>query len=807
MTPTDTTTLRQLIRQFRIGAGLSQESLAARAGVSTRAVSDLERGLRSVPRIETIRAIADALVLDERDRAALLAAARPDILQSPDQPSSLFVSPASTSTRTPLHIRPLPRPLTTLIGRDAYLDQVVTLLRSSETRLVTLTGPGGVGKTRLGLAIADDAASFFPDGLVFVDLSAISHPEAILSAISDALGISPDSTRPPIDRLHATISDRSLLLLIDNFEQVTEGAPFLTDLLGTCPGLKMLVTSRIRLRLRGEQVVAISPLAMPPLVAGAVPEFTEIAALPAVQLFVARAREAQLDFALTEENAPTVAEICRRVDGLPLAIELAASRIALFSPAALLERLDKRLPVLSKGPRDAPARHRTLQDTIAWSYDLLSPDEQLVFRRLAVFAGGFTLDAATAVSNEASIDVVAAIEALGENSLVVPMTASGREARFTMLETIREFALARLVDVDEAHGIREHHAAWFAALARECGRDLRAGRNATERFARLDVEVPNLRAAVEFRLANRDGEGVMSLLTSSAFYWSDRPYLVELRVWLESAIRQAPDAPAETRSDALYLLAYTTSLLGDPSAAERYAEEGNELAESLGSPSALGLNCFARALIAEFANEVVHAAALYEEALPLLQQAGEHHVALVCMSELGDKWVLMGDLTRGVLLLDESIVTARQQEAETELTQALIRRGLAALAEGEPALAADLLAQGLTRARTRGIDRWALGAIAGLAGAALALDKPETAAQLMGAVAAASETIGAGRIAEALHAERIGRAIEKRLGSETFARCWSEGRFLTYDQAATIALTVTGRASDKRSRFAAPSPR
>jgi predicted ATPase/DNA-binding CsgD family transcriptional regulator/DNA-binding XRE family transcriptional regulator len=773
-----------LLRRHRRDRALTQEALAERSGVSVRAISDLERGARTYPHRENASRLADALDLAGTERATLLAAAR-----RPLPPLAVTTRPP----RDPL----LLRPLTGLIGRAEERREIADLLREERIRLITLTGPGGVGKTRLAVEVANEVATDFREGMVFVDLAPLQEPAQVIPAIAVTLGLTDRGTIPLLESVRRRLSTRQLLLVLDNFEHLLSAAPLLSDVLPSAPDVQALVTSRAALRLYGEREYPLNPLPCPD--PAHLPSLERVQQYEAVRLFGQRARAVKPDFAVTRSNALAVAEICSRLDGLPLAIELAAARIKVLPPQALLRRLEPRLPLLTGGAQTLPARQQTMRDTIAWSHDLLSPSEQIVFRRLAVFPGGFTIEAAEAVvDTDGTRDVLANIAALVDESLLRQEEGAGGEPRFRMLETVREYSLEQLAVSGESDATHDRLASWGVALAERVEPDGLLGGIAPEPIAQLQEELPNLRAAVAWLLAREEAIRALRLLVALEDFWAQRHLPdTQLYRWLEAALSAAPEAPMRDRVVAHYLLANQNSLVGHDEAALCHAQQMLASAEKLGDPAGLG---YAQRVIAwawEDRGEIERAAAAYTEAIPRLRAAtDDERWAWFAQAELGDKRILQGDFETGVPLLEEALARLRRlADPPWSVVSIIALRGHAALLQGDLVLAAKMLADAMRWADDLHHSRALLGALAGLAGVAHAIGQPERAVRLLGAVEAAREAIGIKRVDDWLHAQRITTDVRGALPAVAFEAAWAAGRTVPLQDAITEALTMADEAA------------
>ncbi len=503
-------------------------------------------------------------------------------------------APTDQSSLRPTPLQPLPNydhgaggnlpvPLTSFVGREREIAAAASALRVDGIRLLTLTGPGGVGKTRLAVRVAKELIDDFLDGVWFVSLATVDDPSLIAATVATAIGVREVAGRPIVDGLQAFLRGKHALLILDNFEHVLKAAPLVTDLLATCAQLTVLVTSRATLRLSGEHDLAVPPFAVPDI--GRLPSLEALHTEPAVRLFIDRARAARDDFALTVENAATVARICNRLDGLPLAIELAAARSKFLPPQALLNRLEQRLPLLTGGPRDAPTRLRTMREAIAWSHDLLSEEEQTLFRRLGVFVGGFTLEAAGSVTQEPGVDVFAGVAALVDQSLVRRLDTVAGEPRFWMLEIVREFGLERLRASGEEPAIRARHATYFLARAEEAN-TIFWGRRPGSWRARLEPDLANLRAALAWFIERGDGERALRLAAALEPAWWILCHQTEGRRWLRQALALRAGVPMTVVVAALVVAGRIAGVQGDHAESLARGREALELAQRAGLPTA-----------------------------------------------------------------------------------------------------------------------------------------------------------------------------------------------------------------------------
>jgi predicted ATPase/DNA-binding CsgD family transcriptional regulator/transcriptional regulator with XRE-family HTH domain len=831
----------EVLRRYRVAAGLTQEALAERAALSPRGISDLERSVRTRPYPATVRRLADALGLSEADRHVLQAAATPSARCD------------ATTVGRP-HGGSLPTPLSSFVGREREVAGVRHLLAAS--RLVTLLGPGGIGKTRLAIEAATGMVDRFADGVDFVALASVRDPDLVISAVARALGIQDMGGRDMADRLQSHLRTADLLLVLDNFEHVLPAADAVGSLLANCPHLRVLVTSRAPLRLSGECEVPVQPLALPEARDSPSPE--ELGRYEAVRLFIERGSRVRPQLMLTGRQATAVAGICARLDGLPLAIELAAARLRVLSPEVLLERLEHALPLLVGGPRDMPARQQTLAATIGWSYDLLDPAEQRLFRRMSVFVGGFTLDAAEAVCGDADLGlaVLDGLESLLAKSLLGRHDEDRATPRFRMLETVREYALEQARAAGELAEFRRRHAAYFLRVA-EMAASKFSSVSAPEWLQRLETDHNNLRASLSWALEEHDADTALRLSSAVWHFWYARGYLTEGARWLEAALRMAdavsseqpqargvPDAPRHVtaRARALTGAGVLAHYQGHYARAATLCGRSLALCRKAGDQPGIASALRGLALVARSGGDFATARTMYEEARRIHEALGDQWGLSYTLRYLAIVLWMEADYAAARPVIDASLSLAREigdgqgvglsltvtsyvacslgehEVAETAARDAFAhhesygdRRGAAqALWTLGMAVAGQARYQEANAHHKRALstfaeigDRYFMGVcFIGLAQVAVAAGRPRDAVCLLAADSATMAAIGAPRWRWLSITPYIQRTLDQArtmLDETTFEQAWTTGEALSVEEAATLAMAVPDPARHVRS--------
>ena len=760
-----------------------------------------------------------------------------------DQPQSMTASIVRLGQwrrETPLE---LPTPLTPIVGRDRELADARDLLLAPDVRLLTLTGPAGVGKTRFALALAHELQSRFSDGAAFVGLAGSERADAVVPRIARVLGVRDEGDRPLKERLFGHLRDRQILLLLDNFEQVVEAAPVVTDLLTAHPDVKVLVTSSTVLRVRGEHEFSLRPLTLP--LSDMPASLDELSQVDSVALFVQRARTVRPDFTLTESNAPIIAEICRKLDGLPLAIELAAARSKVLSPTDLLERLDHRFQVLVSNSRDVPERQQTMRNAVEWGYNLLDPEEQTLLRYLSVFRGGWTLAGAEALSCDLGIDTLEVLSSLSDKSFVRQLEQANGDLRFLMLQSIRDYGLEKLAERGEEERARELHARYFESVAAEATTAL-IGPEASDWLERLEREHNNLRAALEWIVETGDGECGLVFGAGLWRFWETRGYMSEGQEWLEVLLTvPGADTRTEARATVLFGLGRFAYFHGQYEQARAYLEEASEVASECGSDSLVagvvmqlghlalvqgdhetarqyydaGLSLrrvhdepwgiatalLIRGRLSELQGDVSEAREYYEESLGIFREIQYDPGAARVLCQLGNLATQGARYDEAMSHYDRGLAVLREAGDREGVALALLNMGLTQRLRGEPTQAHAAIAESIGIFQDLGAPAWIAACIEVFSQLALDCGQHTLAVQ-MAAVASELRT-GKKTPIPPVHRERTEQArvtLRQHLGNEAYVLAWEQGRLTPLDEA--IATVIAGVPGTEASAEPCPDP-
>ncbi len=781
----DTLSFGRWLQQRRKQLDLTQAELGRQVGVSGDAIRKIE-GEERRPSKEVAEHLARLLHIPPEEQPVFIRFARGEaaVFQSTPLPATVEQSPWQPQPRP---LSNLPMPPTSLLGREQELALACALLHRPDICLVTLTGPGGIGKTRLGIEIAEAVRDAFRDGVFFVPLAPIRNSEFVISAIAQVIGVKETAGQPLLDAVQRYLRDKHLLLLLDNFEHIIAAAPGVSTLLAQAHHLKVLVTSREPLRLAGEQEFPVPPLRLPALVP--LPPLPLLSQYDAVALFIRRAQAVLPSFQITNTNGPAVAEICHRLDGLPLALELAAARVKLLPVSALLARLGSRLAVLSGGARDLPTRHQTLRATIDWSYHLLLPAEQVVFARLGVFVGGCTLEAVDAVcgTGDRSFDALDTLQSLVDKSLVRVAADTDTRPRFTMLETIREYAVEQLQARDDKEDTYQRHAAYYVQFVERAEREL-VGPEQVQWLNHLAVEHDNIRHALGWAVAQHASETAARLSGIMVRFWWAHGLLSEGRRWLEDVLAISDELEPFLRGLVLRGLGILAAFQADFSRAQVVLEENLELHQRQADPQGMVLGVTALGLLASMEGRYSDAVAYYQQSLTWSRQAGDLNGIARDAGNLGIAYVKHGELGQGQDLLEESLALYREVGNPGGIAHAVTSLGDLAMAQGHYDRALLLFRESLALHQALNLRMFIASNLQALGDIAAAQSKPVRAARFWGAAEVLLESTGASLKLAAYDRVDYREKARAQLGEVAFTQAWNEGRGMPVEEAVELAL-------------------
>jgi predicted ATPase/transcriptional regulator with XRE-family HTH domain len=780
----DTPAFAQWLKRQRKALGLTQDTLARQVGCATITIQKLEAGTLR-PSVQIAARLAEQLALTPEDRLGFLAAAQ--------TANTLLPKPGLLRLK-------LPVPPTPLLGRGPFSAAVAALLQRADVRLVTLIGPPGVGKTRVALQVAHALAATLHDGAFFIALAPLRDPELVLGAIVQALGLPELAQQSCLEQLTPVLHASECLLVLDNFEHVLEASPALNALLEASPALKVLVTSRARLQLSGEHLLRVPPLALPD--PHDLPPLDVLAQVPSVALFVQRAQAVAPAFALHAANAAAVASVCQRLDGLPLAIELAAARSVLFTPQALLAHVQSPLAVLTGGARDRPAHQQTLRRTIAWSYDLLLPHDQRLFARLGVFGGSFTSAAVTAICTGADDGALAVLDGLArlvDQSLLQHELSPAGEVRLRMLETVREYALEQLTQAQELDRLRERHAHYYVQFAEQAEAQIH-GAQQVFWSDQLEQEHEHIRASMRWSLHTSTPDVGLRLVSALWWFWITRGHSREAQHWCHALLPQVATVAPALQGKALLAIAAMASYHGRLEESVPLLEQSADLSRRSGNWRDLSIAWTLLGVYAAYRGAHEQAAAWHQQSLAIMRELGDAWGIAEALGSQGISAFNLDQLDQASACLTEALDLFRTIGDVWSITYASTFLGLTLLRQGDDERATHLFTE---RSFLQNIDlRVSVPeALVGLAATACIQGQVERATRLSGAAEALRGLFGTfiAPTVQAISAEYVAR-VRSQMDAERFTEAWEAGRAMSFEQ--VIAYVVGDTSTSERARSA-----